>query len=934
MSRLNSASLSNRWLSFAVTLCLSLLVTGCANQMKQKREVNWNTAIERVWQQAEPTDLVFDGNGPPTNHDFQSEPDKSRDHSFFEPGTGRMFSAESVAQARRVDGGDIKLNFQNANLLEVIKVILGDMLGITYVVDPTVQGTVSMQTNGALRRDDLIPTLELLLRMNEAALITDNGVYRVLPLALAITGARAPQLGDASLALPPGYSVRVVPLSHVAAEEMAQILEPFVTDTNQLVRVDTQRNLLILAANGGDMERLLETIRVFDVDRMSGMSVAMFTPDFVDAKTLAEELEKLLADPDKGLMAGLVRFILVERLNGLLVVTPRAEHLAQVREWVKRLDRDNGSVGRRLFIYRVQNGKAVELASTLSQLFNPDANSKPPAAEVAPGLTAVTVGDEEEYIDEEPVAGGRSANVAEGFSLGGNADVRIIADEPNNALLILASGIEYRQILTALQQLDISPMQVLVEVTIAEVSLSDDLKYGVEWFFNNQVGSSLTGFGALDLVGKAGASTLRPGFSYALTGGDGTVNAVINLLANKSNLSIVSSPSLLVLNNQQASIQVGDEVAISTQATTSNDTNNAPTVTNVEYRKTGVLLNVKPRINAGGLVIMEVEQETSAAKESNVAGSPTIQTRKITSTVAVNSGDTIILGGLIQDNNDSSDSGIPELHTIPVLGNLFGTTTDNQNRTELLVLITPRAVSNRASAMKVTEEFRRKLHSLVPVKQQLEEKAANPEKTMEPVSKPSVNSQTSPHTAPVAEQTSPAPTSAETVVTAPAGPATTTPSFCERIGPFESAAESQTALDQLNEGVLAELSENQQAINIGYRVVVTGFNGAEQAGEALQQLQTNGFKDALLYQAGPSRNTISLGVFSKRQTAEQMADKMRRQAYQIDIVEVSREQTRYWVDVQYPGTGENIDAWYRSLKTEGLHRIQHGCGGLASIPND
>ena len=191
---------------------------------------------------------------------------------------------ESIADAREQSDGDVKLNFQNANLLEVVKVILGDMLQINYVIDPEVQGTVSMQSTRALRREDLIPTLELMLRMNNAALVTTDGVYRIVPLPRALAEVRASQLGDSSMALPAGFSIRVVPLRYVAAEEMAQILGPIVAGGNQLLRVDTARNLLVLASAGTDMDRLLETIEVFDVDQMSGMSVALFTPDFVDAK--------------------------------------------------------------------------------------------------------------------------------------------------------------------------------------------------------------------------------------------------------------------------------------------------------------------------------------------------------------------------------------------------------------------------------------------------------------------------------------------------------------------------------------------------------------------------------------------------------------------------------------------------------------------------
>jgi len=722
------------WASFLLMFAISLALGACGTNRFAQRSPAWSDTLRDTSQPLETgrqTDTTSSTQATPGEDEISRQ-----DPSFYRPGSGVMVrpAPAGIADARTQADGDVKLNFQNANLLEVVKVILGDMLEINYTVDPSVQGTVSMQTTGALRRDDLIPTLELLLRMNSAALITSQGVYRIVPLANAMAEVRAPQLGDSSLPLPTGFGVRVVPLRYVSAEEMAQILEPFVVGNNQLLRVDSARNLLILAGNSSDMARLLETVQVFDVDRMAGMSVALFTPEFVDASTLATDLEALLNDPQHGLMAGLVRFIVVERLNGLMVVTSRAEHLARVREWVRRLDRDTGDADPRLFIYRVQNGKATDLADVLTKLFTPEAAEAVPAAELAPGLTPKTIGRTsatsvarntlpaatgEGDMAPAPQAqnpGPAAVATAEGggISLGRTERVQVIADEPNNALLILARGSEYRQILTALRQLDVTPMQVLIEVTIAEVTLTDNLSFGVEWFFKNHFGSK-TGIGTLDL-GAEGISPLQPGFSYALRGGDNVVQFVLNTLASESNLSVISSPSLLVLNNQEATINVGEEVPLTTQQQQSTVTEGAAIINAIEYRDTGVMLKVKPRVNAGGLVIMEVEQEVSQATSTSDADplTPRIRQRKIGSTVAVDSGNTIILGGLIEDSRDLSESGIPWFHKIPGLGALFGTKADNQSRKELIVLITPRAVSSGNAALQVTEEYRRRLQRLIP----------------------------------------------------------------------------------------------------------------------------------------------------------------------------------------------------------------------------
>jgi len=700
---------------------IALLSGGCATQATIPDA--WQQSLSPVGESIAPVAVTPT---PPTEDDIRRP-----DNSFYQPGNGQLLAAPRALRQASSEGGEIKLNFQNANLLEVVKVVLGDMLGVNYVVDPRVQGAVTLQTSRPLKRDDLLPTLEMLLRMNGAALVSDAGLYRVVPLASAAGDVAAPQLGDSNLPLPQGYSVRLVPLQHIAAEEMAQILEPFTAGSNQVLRVDSQRNLLVLAGSGDDMSRLLETVRIFDVDRMAGMSVALFTPEFVDAKTLHDELEKLLADKEQGLLRGLVRFEVIERLNGLMVVTPRPEQLAQVRRWVDRLDRDSGGAGQRLFFYRVHNGKAADLATVLNQLFEPATKTQTPPTELAPGLVlAETRAPEPATAPDEAakppaVVTPSAGSAAQGLTISPQARVKVIADEPNNALLILASGSEYRQILAALKQLDAVPLQVLIEVTIAEVTLTNNLEYGVEWFFRNGIGEGFSGRGALELglsdfsaAGIAGGGAGALGFSYAITKGN-TVHGLLNLLDKESNISIISSPSLLVLNNQEARIQVGDEISIKTaeQSTVLADPTVPSTAVNstFERRETGVMLNVKPRVNPGGLVIMEVEQEVSNVPQSDVGSdNPRIQQRKIKSSVAVQSGDSVILGGLIKDNRDRSEAGVPIAHKIPILGALFGTKANNADRTELLVLITPRAITDRNVALQVTDEFRSKLNRLMP----------------------------------------------------------------------------------------------------------------------------------------------------------------------------------------------------------------------------
>lgn len=662
---------------------------------------------------------------------------------FYQAGSGRFLrpgadapTAASTAAATDV-GGEFKLNFENTNLLEVVKVVLGDLLGLNYVIDPGVAGSVTLQSTRPLARDALIPTLEMLLRMNGAALVLRDDTYHVVPRELAVPGLAYPQLGGGSRPLPEGYRVRIVPLRHVAAAEMQRILEPFASPGN-LVRVDPERNLLVLAGTGQELEGLLETIDIFDVDWLAGRSVALFTPDFVDAETLAKDLEQVLGlEGQQGPLVGMVRLVPIERLDALLVISARPELLATVRDWVQRLDRDSGAVGQRLYVYHVQNGKAADLADVLTKVFEEQDGRRGtlPPPELAPGLEptrlqstpreaepANTRADraaqpepQRAVLERQAAASParQSSGADQGVALSGSESIRVIADEVNNALLIKSNAQQYRQVQAALRELDIVPLQVLIEATIAEVQLTGELSQGLEFFFKNGLGNK-SGQGRLDVL-TAGLAAVAPGFSYSIQDAAGAVRAVLNTLASESRANIVSSPSLMVLNNQEAQIRVGDQIPVVTQQQQATD-QNANIINTIERLDTGVLLSVTPRVNAGGLVIMEVEQEVSDVDDSGTGGTltPTIQKRTINSTVAVQSGETVVLGGLIRENRSQSGSGIPGLHTLPVVGLLFGQKRDTARRTELVVLITPRASRGSSDARQITDEFRRKMESLQP----------------------------------------------------------------------------------------------------------------------------------------------------------------------------------------------------------------------------
>lgn len=655
-------------------------------------------------------------------------------------GTGtfvRRVTAPSVETGK----GEYTLNFDNADIRQVVKAILDDILGVNYILDPEVQGTATIETGRPLRREHLIPTLETLLRMNNAALVYRGGTYEIVPLANAVQGKLVPQLGESSRPLPAGYTVRVVPLEYIGAEEMNSILQPLAPE-GSVVRVDTLRNLIVLAGTGPDMGNLIDTIRVFDVDWMEGLSVGFFVLEYAKANEVVTQLEGLLADDSGNPFKGLFRFIPVESANAMLVVSPQARYIQQARNWIERLDmaEASGSAAERLYVYRVKHGDAENLADVLSQLFGGEGGGgrRGSVGGVAPGLADANIGSRAVFQvgDDNGAAGGPGlggrggsrGGIGGGGGLGGSrgassrtvelsSEVNIVADTVNNSLLVRASPKDYKKILDALKQLDIVPLQVLVEATILEITLTGNLEYGTQWNFFGLATkghrSDISLDGTLDGAADAGINKAFPGFNWAVVARPNDIRVVLSALAGENLVNVLSSPSVMVMDNQTARIQVGQQVPVATTQQQGVATTDR-IVNQIEYKDTGVMLSVKPRVTPGGTVQMEIEQEVStvASTDSSNLNSPTFQTRNITSSVAVRSNQAVVLGGLIQDQRSTGKQGVPGLYGLPFVGPLFGERTKKADRTELVVILTPKVIASDEDVQDVTEDFRSKLRGL------------------------------------------------------------------------------------------------------------------------------------------------------------------------------------------------------------------------------
>ena len=654
------------------------------------------------------------------------------------PGTSTYVDGKAASRGAQAaaEDGQIRLNFKGADLSEVVKAILGDLLQANYVIDDKVKGTVNLETSRPMSRDALIPTLEAVLRTHGAALIQTGSLYRIVPQSAALTSGLSPY---ASLQRGRGFQVVVVPLQYIAAKEIEKILKPLQAP-NSLLQIDARRNLLIFAGTESEIAQMLQAVETFDVDQLRGTSVGLFRLQAVDVKTVRGELEQIFGEGADG--AGMLRFIALERLNALLVITPQPKHLETVQQWIRRLDRTEESAGSGLHVYYVQNSRAQHLAEVLAPLFGIERQRADPqgAPRLAPGARPSAIQSDIGMVPTRGTASAASADRPAGAetpsgqrsvegkpialrtaaeppglrSLADELDVgaiTIIADDQRNALIVKANATDYAKVEQAIRKLDIWPLQVLVEATIVDVALTGELSLGVEWFIKGSINGYPTR-SLLDL-GAPGIGPQVPGFSFTLLDAAGAIRAVLNALASDSRLKVVSSPNMMVMDNHKAVIRVGDQVPVRTSEASSIATSGvAPIIAStIEYVDTGVLLEVTPRVNSSGMVQLDIRQEFNDVQRTTSSGidSPTINQRRINTTVTVQSGETVVLGGLIRDRKIHTKSGVPGLMRLPLVGALFRSELETSERSELIILITPTAVKDPGEARAISEELMRRM---------------------------------------------------------------------------------------------------------------------------------------------------------------------------------------------------------------------------------
>lgn len=623
-------------------------------------------------------------------------------------GTGQL-PVPPKAQTFEPRSGDIALNFPASDVRVVAQAVLGDILRVPYTVSPEASGQVTLITPRKVARSSVLELFEAALLPARLALVRQNGGYTIMSVdaarALGVAGA-----GEGR----PGFGNEIERLQFVSATQMKALLDPILPGV--VVQADPVANTITLAGTEGQRANARAILKQFDVNWLRNMSFALFVPQRTDARIIVPELDKLINAADSP-TRGLVRLIAMENLNGILAVSAQSQYLTDVNRWVEILDREGQNNEERLFVYRVQNGRSKDLAKTLNAAFgmsdggagggSADGSASPSSGSDPNGQGGVSSAP-------QPAPGG----AVNSMSGGGRARIgaTITNDDNNNAIVVFGTPREYAIVLQALNKLDIAPLQVLIEAAITEVSLNDNLSYGLQWNFTGSSGSSTFNGTQTDSAGSLDLARQSPGFSLLFTRGQ-TISAVLNTLESKTKINVVSAPKLMVLNNQTAALQVGDQVPILTQSSTSNIGNSA-TVNSVDYRDTGIILKITPRVNESGLVTLDIAQEVSSVKNANSSGinSPTISTRKISTTVAVQDGDVVALGGLIRNTLTVDRNGLPIISQIPILGALFGNQGRTRDKTELIVLIKTRVIRTSDEAQIMTEELRSRIQIEPPEK--------------------------------------------------------------------------------------------------------------------------------------------------------------------------------------------------------------------------
>ena len=657
---------------------------------------------------------------------------------------------------------------RGVSLFEVID-IFAQRLRINYVIDPAVppDGSITISTYGTLEQEDLFPLFETILRMNGVAAVQVGNVYRIVPLDGVQSLPISPQAAEGqTIPEDERMVLNIVRLRYSTAADVEGVLAPFLGEGGRTVPINRANTLLILD-NSRNMRRTMELIALFDTEALSEQRMRLFEIENGLASVLAAELEQIFAALSLSEDTTAIRFVPLQRINSLLAVSGSASVFGEVESWVKKLDKPVTVGGIKNFVYRVQYGLAANLASTLLRLYGAGGGfgdygygggygggmgggygmgggqfGQPGMGMGAGGIGAGGMGmggmgggfggsgmirlpNEVTVTQQAPAAGAGPPATDQTGQLLGEATaaagttaqgIRIVADPVNNLIVVQGTQQEWEVIQRTLQQLDFPPRQVLIQAKVYEVSLSGALTSGVEAYLARRGGANtLAERKPLGGFTQGGVINLTLG---ALVGNTRELALYLSARESSGRSRVISAPSLIATDNIAANITVGQSVpTLSSQALAGGAQSDGSslftnTISNVQ---TGVTLSVTARVNASGIITMEINQEVSSPQlpgAGDAIQSPTIDRRSVRTQITVNDGDTVAIAGIIQETDLFGRSRVPGLGSIPILGGLFGGTSSSKVRTELVVMLTPRVIYDETELVSASEELKTGLRSL------------------------------------------------------------------------------------------------------------------------------------------------------------------------------------------------------------------------------
>ena len=623
----------------------------------------------------------------------------------------------------------ISLNFDNADITVVIQTI-ADLLHMNYIIAPTVRGRISIQTSDKLPVSALLPVLEQILEVNGFMAVKSGDFFKIVPSNQAKQESVETVLHDQAPTVGTGLVTKIVQLRFISPGEVVKIITPFKTAAGIYQAYEPAR-LLFLTEVPAKIADLLKIIEVLDVDSFASIQVELYPVRYAAVEDLARELNQIVTQvfTSTGRGRTLFNIIPVPQVNAIMVFSGELGLTMNIREWIAKLDQPASEANERIFVYPLSHATAETLAAVIEKVFHREptksqANGTASASAQPATKTAAVPGQPTALRASQASAAPQAYSSASGgVVVSGAAPVVVVADKDTNTLIIQTASWFYPTVEEMIRKLDAMPKQVLIEVLIAEITLDDQNQFGISWALKGQGAISALGEGHTITSSTAqNLSTLAQntnGFSMMLTEAN-RLTAVLNAYAKDSKLNILSAPHILATNNKEAKIDVGAEVPILKTMTTpaagstTSTTTNTTYTNDVEYRSTGIILTVTPHVNDGGFVTLDVQQEVSEAQDAITGGinSPTIRKRLAKTTMVVKDNQTLVIGGLIQEKRDNTRDGLPWLNKIPVLGYLFGATTDKISKTELVLLITPHVVNNVEDGDRLTRQIRDRVLTL------------------------------------------------------------------------------------------------------------------------------------------------------------------------------------------------------------------------------